>query len=106
MEIMEELRAFDSDRFNFVTFNDVFVSGGHVCLELEILDMSLFEFLYQKPRRSLELDEIRPILYQVRSMLHGHIDKEKQLNISTELMRSCLKELSNIFATDYTKWWM
>ncbi|XP_071062186.1 homeodomain-interacting protein kinase 1-like [Pseudochaenichthys georgianus] len=65
MEIMEELRAFDSDRFNFVTFNDVFVSGGHVCLELEILDMSLFEFLYQKPRRSLELDEIRPILYQV-----------------------------------------
>ncbi|KAK1895760.1 Homeodomain-interacting protein kinase 2 [Dissostichus eleginoides] len=65
MEIMEELRAFDSDRFNFVTFNDVFVSGEHVCLELEILDMSLFEFLYQKPHRSLALDEIRPILYQV-----------------------------------------
>ncbi|KAJ4919665.1 hypothetical protein JOQ06_014212, partial [Pogonophryne albipinna] len=65
MEIMEELRAFDSDRFNFVTFNDMFVSGGHVCLELEILDMSLFEFLYQKPHRSMELDEIRPILYQV-----------------------------------------
>ncbi|KAJ4922386.1 hypothetical protein JOQ06_014223 [Pogonophryne albipinna] len=62
---MEELRAFDSDRFNFVTFNDMFVSGGHVCLELEILDMSLFEFLYQKPHRSMELDEIRPILYQV-----------------------------------------
>ncbi|XP_034089820.1 probable serine/threonine-protein kinase dyrk1 [Gymnodraco acuticeps] len=65
IEIMEELRAFDSDRFNFVTFNDVFVYGEHVCLELEILDMSLFEFLYQKPHRSLELDEIRPILYQV-----------------------------------------
>ncbi|KAK5921565.1 hypothetical protein CgunFtcFv8_018922 [Champsocephalus gunnari] len=94
MEIMEELRAFDSDRFNFVTFNDVFVSGGHVCLELEILDMSLFEFLYQKPRRSLELDEIRPILYQVSVTL--------QLLQSLGVVHTDLKP-ENIMLLDHRK---
>ncbi|KAK5861750.1 hypothetical protein PBY51_017203 [Eleginops maclovinus] len=64
--MMEYLRAFDSDRFNFVTYNDAFISGEILCLEFELLDVSLFDFLYLKPNsRSLSVKEIRPILYQV-----------------------------------------
>ncbi|KAK5921566.1 hypothetical protein CgunFtcFv8_018923 [Champsocephalus gunnari] len=56
--------------------------------------MSLFEFLYQKPRRSLELDEIRPILYQVSVTL--------QLLQSLGVVHTDLKP-ENIMLLDHRK---
>ncbi|XP_044065504.1 homeodomain-interacting protein kinase 1-like isoform X2 [Siniperca chuatsi] len=67
--ILQQLRAFDSDRFNFVRCNDAFIDKEHVCLEFEMLDVSLMDFLEKKPSRSLSVKEIRPILHQMATTL-------------------------------------
>lgn len=65
MDVLEQLRAFDSDRFNFVRFNDCFIDREHICFEFEMLDMSLWDFLQKKPSCSLSVKEIRPVVHQV-----------------------------------------
>ncbi|XP_065814009.1 homeodomain-interacting protein kinase 1-like [Labrus bergylta] len=65
VEILQQLRAFDPDRYNIVKFIDAFVDKGNVCLEFEMLDVSLQDFLEKKPANSLTVKEIRPILHQV-----------------------------------------
>lgn len=66
VDILGHLRAFDSDRFNFVKYHNAFIDGEHVCLEFEMLDISLLDFLQKKPSHYLLVKEIRPILHQVR----------------------------------------
>uniref|UniRef100_A0A3P8UI90 Protein kinase domain-containing protein n=1 Tax=Cynoglossus semilaevis TaxID=244447 RepID=A0A3P8UI90_CYNSE len=43
---------------------------GHVCLEFEHLDKSLYEFLKERDRCSLLLKEIRPIIQQLANALN------------------------------------
>ncbi|XP_044215442.1 homeodomain-interacting protein kinase 3-like isoform X3 [Thunnus albacares] len=69
VEILEELRAFDSDKFNFVRYNDAFIDRESVCLEFEMLDISLLDFVERRPSCSLLVQEIRPILQQVATAL-------------------------------------
>nr|XP_046254991.1 homeodomain-interacting protein kinase 1-like [Scatophagus argus] len=69
MAILEYLRAFDSDRFNFVKWTDSFIDREHVCIEFELLDISLFDFMRKKHTCCLSVNEIRPILYQVATTL-------------------------------------
>ncbi|XP_010750813.3 homeodomain-interacting protein kinase 3-like [Larimichthys crocea] len=69
MDVLEQLRAFDSDRFNFVRFNDCFIDREHICFEFEMLDMSLWDFLQKKPSCSLSVKEIRPVVHQMATAL-------------------------------------
>ncbi|XP_042288015.1 homeodomain-interacting protein kinase 2-like isoform X2 [Thunnus maccoyii] len=69
VEILEQLRAFDSDKFNFVRYNDAFIERESVCLEFEMLDISLLDFVEKRPSCSLLVKEIRPILQQVATAL-------------------------------------
>ncbi|XP_018531632.1 homeodomain-interacting protein kinase 1 [Lates calcarifer] len=90
--ILEELRAFDSDRFNFVRCNNAFVDREHICIEFEMLDMSLMDFLANKPSHSLTVKEIRPILHQMATAL--------QLLRSLGVVHTDLK-LDNIMMVDH-----
>lgn len=63
--ILEQLRSFNSDSFNFVRYNDGFIDREYICLEFEILDMSLWDYLQTRPSRSLSVKQIRPVLHQV-----------------------------------------
>lgn len=65
MAILKYLRVFDADRFSIIKSNDGFIYKDHICLELEMLDISLFEFMKDKPARCLSVKEIRPVLQQV-----------------------------------------
>ncbi|XP_041843378.1 homeodomain-interacting protein kinase 2-like [Melanotaenia boesemani] len=65
VDTLMRLRAFDPDRHNFVRCNDAFIYRDHVCIDFEKLDMSLLDFMYKRPERSLTVKEIRPILHQV-----------------------------------------
>ncbi|XP_041843969.1 homeodomain-interacting protein kinase 1-like isoform X2 [Melanotaenia boesemani] len=65
VDTLMRLRAFDPDRYNFVRCNDAFIYRDHVCIDFEKLDMSLLDFMYKRPERSLTVKEIRPILHQV-----------------------------------------
>lgn len=63
--MLEYLRKFDADRFNFVKSNDGFIDHDIVCFDLEMLELSLAEFIELKPTKCLSVKEIRPILQQV-----------------------------------------
>ncbi|XP_027134286.1 homeodomain-interacting protein kinase 3-like [Larimichthys crocea] len=67
--ILEQLRSFNSDSFNFVRYNDGFIDREYICLEFEILDMSLWDYLQTRPSRSLSVKQIRPVLHQMATVL-------------------------------------
>ncbi|XP_071326689.1 homeodomain-interacting protein kinase 2-like [Trachinotus anak] len=92
LDILQELRAFDSDRFNFVRYNDTFFDGQNLCLEFEMLDKSLSDFLEEKPSNLLSVKEIRPILHQMGIAL--------QLLSSLRIVHADLK-LDNVMLVDH-----
>ncbi|CAB1426419.1 unnamed protein product [Pleuronectes platessa] len=63
------LKNYDPDKFNFVKFNSVFVDHEFVCVEYELLDQSLFDFVMKRPTHCLSVKEIRPILHQIATAL-------------------------------------
>lgn len=65
MAILEYLRVFDADRFSIIKSNDGFIYKDLICLELEVLDINLLEFMQDKPANCLSVKEIRPVLQQV-----------------------------------------
>ncbi|CAJ1063016.1 homeodomain-interacting protein kinase 1-like isoform X4 [Xyrichtys novacula] len=65
MAILQLLKPFDADRYNFVKSHDYFMLSGCYCLEFEMLDINLWEYVNKTPTLSLRLNQIRPILYQV-----------------------------------------
>lgn len=69
MAVLKYLRAFDADRFSIIKSNDGFIYKNHICLEMELLDISLLEFLKDKPAGCLSVKEIRPVLQQVCAAL-------------------------------------
>ncbi|XP_069393811.1 homeodomain-interacting protein kinase 2-like isoform X2 [Paralichthys olivaceus] len=63
------LKNYDPDKFNFVKFNSVFVDKQFVCVEYELLDQSLFDFVMKRPNCCLSVKEIRPLLHQMATTL-------------------------------------
>ncbi len=63
--VLQKLRAFDADKFNFVKFNDCFTVGKYIYIEFEKLEQDLCDFVESKANNRLSLGEIRPILHQV-----------------------------------------
>lgn len=63
LAMLERIRALDPDRCAIVRWNGCFQDRGHVCLEFELLHMSLRDFL--KENQALSLDDIRTVLNQV-----------------------------------------
>lgn len=62
-----KLELLDPDKSNLVRWHQVFTDRGHICLEFEHLDKSLFDFMKERYFRPLPLKEIRPIIQQVCS---------------------------------------
>ncbi|XP_049891147.1 homeodomain-interacting protein kinase 1-like [Epinephelus moara] len=60
-----KLKSLDSNQSNIVRFYGVFTCQGHICLEFEALDKSLFDFMEEKEFQPLLLKEIRPIVQQI-----------------------------------------
>ena len=64
--MLQTLRALDPDRCAIVRWNSSFVDNSHICLEFELLSMSLLDLLDQV--QVLNLDSIRTIQYSIRSV--------------------------------------
>ncbi|KAL7382237.1 hypothetical protein ABVT39_019062 [Epinephelus coioides] len=60
-----KLKSLDLNQSNIVRFYGVFTCRGHICLEFEALDKSLFDFMEEKEFQPLLLKEIRPIVQQI-----------------------------------------
>ncbi|XP_077431749.1 homeodomain-interacting protein kinase 3-like [Vanacampus margaritifer] len=67
---LKTLMAFDMDKVNLVQCKSIFVDRLYMCLEFEILDINLWDFMHTRPTKCLLVKEIRPILHQLAVGLH------------------------------------
>lgn len=56
---------FDTDKVNLIQCKSIFVDRAYMCLEFEMLDINLWDFMNTRPTKCLLVKEIRPILHQV-----------------------------------------
>ncbi|XP_034537158.1 homeodomain-interacting protein kinase 2-like isoform X2 [Notolabrus celidotus] len=66
---LKTMKELGSDKYNIVRWNEAFTFFGLICLEFEILDISLRDFLNKRRYRPLGLMEIRPIIQQLATAL-------------------------------------
>uniref|UniRef100_A0A3P9BUR0 Protein kinase domain-containing protein n=1 Tax=Maylandia zebra TaxID=106582 RepID=A0A3P9BUR0_9CICH len=67
--ILEQLQRLDPDRCNIVEWNGYFLDGERICLNFELLDQSLSDYIGDRNNRGLPMREIRPILHQLTNVL-------------------------------------
>uniref|UniRef100_A0AAZ1X7V3 Protein kinase domain-containing protein n=1 Tax=Oreochromis aureus TaxID=47969 RepID=A0AAZ1X7V3_OREAU len=67
--ILEQLRRLDPDRCNIVEWNGYFLDGERICLNFELLDQSLWDYIRDRNNQGLPIRELRPILHQLANAL-------------------------------------
>uniref|UniRef100_A0AAZ1XIC6 Protein kinase domain-containing protein n=1 Tax=Oreochromis aureus TaxID=47969 RepID=A0AAZ1XIC6_OREAU len=67
--ILEQLRRLDPDRCNIVEWNGYFLDGERICLNFELLDQSLWDYIGDRNNQGLPIRELRPILHQIANAL-------------------------------------
>ncbi|XP_035474255.1 homeodomain-interacting protein kinase 1-like isoform X1 [Scophthalmus maximus] len=70
VDALTRLRSLDPDKCNLVRWHQVFTDRGHICLEFEHLDKSVFDFMKERCYQPLHLIEIRPIAQQLANALN------------------------------------
>uniref|UniRef100_A0A3P9DTT3 Protein kinase domain-containing protein n=1 Tax=Maylandia zebra TaxID=106582 RepID=A0A3P9DTT3_9CICH len=67
--ILEQLRRLDPDRCNIVEWNGYFLDGERICLNFELLDQSLWDYIGDRNNQGLPMRELGPILHQLANAL-------------------------------------
>uniref|UniRef100_A0A3P8R0E7 Protein kinase domain-containing protein n=1 Tax=Astatotilapia calliptera TaxID=8154 RepID=A0A3P8R0E7_ASTCA len=67
--ILEQLRRLDPDAANIVKWNGFFHDGERVCLNFELLDQCLWDYIRDRKNQGLPISEVRPILHQLTNAL-------------------------------------
>uniref|UniRef100_A0A3Q2V8Z4 Protein kinase domain-containing protein n=1 Tax=Haplochromis burtoni TaxID=8153 RepID=A0A3Q2V8Z4_HAPBU len=67
--ILEQLRKLDPDTANIVNWNVFFHDGEQVCLNFELLDQCLWDYIGDRNNQGLPISEVRPILGQLTNAL-------------------------------------
>uniref|UniRef100_A0AAZ1X7E7 Protein kinase domain-containing protein n=1 Tax=Oreochromis aureus TaxID=47969 RepID=A0AAZ1X7E7_OREAU len=67
--VLEQLRRLDPDRCNIVEWNGYFLDGERICLNFELLDQSLWDYIRDRNNQGLPIRELRPILHQLANAL-------------------------------------
>ncbi|XP_054636925.1 homeodomain-interacting protein kinase 3-like isoform X2 [Dunckerocampus dactyliophorus] len=91
---LQTLMAFDTDKVNLIQCKSIFVDRVYMCLEFEMMDINLWDFMNTRPTKCLLVKEIRPILHQLRKIEHilGHLP-QGLLNIGLNTIYFYKKEL-------------
>lgn len=91
--VLEEINSLDDDnRFACVRMLDWFVHKAHICIVLELLGPSTFEFLRQKNFAPFSVEQIRHIAFQIfRAVSFLHRNKLTHTDLKPEniLFVSC-----------------
>ncbi|KAK5866405.1 hypothetical protein PBY51_020599 [Eleginops maclovinus] len=69
IKILQKLQALDADECGLVKWYGSFYHEKYICLEFEILDLSLYEYTLQRQHNALSIAEIRPVLRQLTTAL-------------------------------------
>ncbi|CAI5694586.1 unnamed protein product [Oreochromis niloticus] len=67
--ILEQLRRLDPDGANTVKWNGFFLDRERVCLNFELLDQCLWDYIWSQNNQGLPIREFRPILRQLTNAL-------------------------------------
>uniref|UniRef100_A0A3P9CKA1 Protein kinase domain-containing protein n=1 Tax=Maylandia zebra TaxID=106582 RepID=A0A3P9CKA1_9CICH len=67
--ILGQLRRLDPDAANIVKWNGFFHDGERVCLNFELLDQCLWDYIRDRKNQGLPISEVRPILHQLTNAL-------------------------------------
>uniref|UniRef100_A0AAZ1XII4 Protein kinase domain-containing protein n=1 Tax=Oreochromis aureus TaxID=47969 RepID=A0AAZ1XII4_OREAU len=67
--ILEHLRGLDADRCNIVQWNGFFLDHQRICLNFELLDQCLWDYIEDRKNQGLPISEVRPILHQLTNAL-------------------------------------
>uniref|UniRef100_A0A3P9CPJ4 Protein kinase domain-containing protein n=1 Tax=Maylandia zebra TaxID=106582 RepID=A0A3P9CPJ4_9CICH len=67
--ILEQLQRLDPDRCNIVEWNGYFLDGERICLNFELLDQSLWDYIGDRKNQGLPIRELSPILHQLANAL-------------------------------------
>ncbi len=66
--ILKRLRCLDSDTCSIVKWNGYFFDKDHICLNFELLDRSLYDYMEDR-NKGLPMSELRSILFQLATAL-------------------------------------
>uniref|UniRef100_A0AAZ1WV42 Protein kinase domain-containing protein n=1 Tax=Oreochromis aureus TaxID=47969 RepID=A0AAZ1WV42_OREAU len=67
--ILEQLRRLDPDAANIVKWDGFFHDGERVCLNFELLDQCLWDYIRDRNNQGLPISEVGPILRQLTNAL-------------------------------------
>lgn len=68
IDILRKLQCLDPDACNIVRWKDFFFHGDNICLNFELLDQSLLDFIIKR-QRGLSIEEERTVLHQMTTAL-------------------------------------
>lgn len=93
LAVVQKLAKLDSDKCNLVQWNNSFFTQRFICLEFELLDQSLLDFMTDREYKPLLLTEIRPIVQQIANaldhlksigMIHADIEPDNIMLVNHE----------------------
>lgn len=67
--ILNSLQCLDPDICNIVRWNGFFFSRDYICLNFELLDQSLHDFMVDRQHKGLSLQEMSPVIHQLATAL-------------------------------------
>ncbi|XP_033984639.1 homeodomain-interacting protein kinase 2-like [Trematomus bernacchii] len=76
IKILQKLQTLDADKCSLVKWYGSFYHEKLICLEFELLDLSLYEYMLQRKHNALPIAEIRPVLRQALEIIHADIKPE------------------------------
>ncbi|KAM7381983.1 hypothetical protein PAMA_012717 [Pampus argenteus] len=94
IEMLKSLRCLDHDTCNIIGWNGFFFARDYICLEFELLDQSLRDYMRNRNYMGLPLTQVKPVLHQLTTAL-AHLQ-------SMGIVHADLKP-DNIMITDRTQ---
>ncbi|XP_077434528.1 homeodomain-interacting protein kinase 1-like [Vanacampus margaritifer] len=77
IDTLQKVKMLQNSKRHLVLWKRVFSDMGHICLEFEYLDKSLYDLMRERQFKPLQVKEIRPVVHQLASALnhlrHAHM---------------------------------
>ncbi|KAM7381982.1 hypothetical protein PAMA_012716 [Pampus argenteus] len=91
IEMLKSLRCLDHDTCNIIGWNGFFFARDYICLEFELLDQSLRDYMRNRNYMGLPLTQVKPVLHQLTTALVVHADLKPDNIMITDRRQQPLK---------------
>ncbi|XP_019742965.1 homeodomain-interacting protein kinase 2-like [Hippocampus comes] len=84
IDTLQKVKMLQNSKRHLVLWKRVFSDMGHICLEFEYLDKSLYDLMRERQFKHLQVKEIRPMLHQLASAL-DHLKRAHMIHADIRL---------------------